>query len=175
MQKQRSGNEENKRILEERMVSLDSVSESTGLSTSIVKALRTGLRFEPLSPKGETGFAVGLAGTACLLTQMTTKNKILYNELCLQVKSGPLSFFVNNFFLCGTQLCPFIYEPSEDLNCYRDSVVCNLKYLLTGPAQKYLATPALADSNSTQSLYDTLFAMSRKNKILLDLKRTRKV
>ena len=106
MQKQRSGNEENKRILEERMVSLDSVSESTGLSTSIVKALRTGLRFEPLSPKGETEFAVGLAGTACLLTQMTTKNKILYNELCLQVKSGPLSFFVNNFFCVWNTAVP---------------------------------------------------------------------
>lgn len=72
-------------------------------------------------------------------------------------------FFCKSFFcVCGTQLCSFIYELSEDLKCYRDSVVHNLKYLLTGPAQKYLATPVPADSNSTQSLYDTLFAMSRK-------------
>ena len=83
MQKQRSGTEENKRILEERMVSLDSVSESTGLSTSIVQELRTGLTFEPWSPEGETEFAVGLAGTACLLTQMTTKTKsFIMNYAC---------------------------------------------------------------------------------------------
>ena len=83
MQKQRSGTEENKRILQERMVSLDSVSESTGLSTSIVQELRTGLTFEPRSPEGETEFAVGLAGTACLLTQMTTKTKsFIMNYAC---------------------------------------------------------------------------------------------
>ena len=108
-QKQSSGTEENKRILEEGMVSLDSESKSAGLSSSIVKALGTGLRFEPRSTEGKTEFAAEPAGTACLLTQMTKKPKILYSELRLQVKSGPLSFFVNNFCVCVDQRCAHLY------------------------------------------------------------------
>lgn len=91
------------------MVSLDSESKSAGLSSSIVKALGTGLRFEPWSTEGKTEFAAEPAGTACLLTQMTKKPKILYSELRLQVKSGPLSFFVNNFFACVDHRCAHLY------------------------------------------------------------------
>ena len=113
-QKQRSGTEENKRILEERMFSLDSVSESTGLSTSIVKALRTGLRFEPCSPEGETEFAVGLAGTACLLTQMTTKTKSFIMNYACRSNLGHCLFFVNHFFVCVEHSCAHSY-----MNCQK--------------------------------------------------------